>query len=97
MMTTTPPSNGTIHEVPDDLRQILSDSAALLERWSHLTPLARNERICRVTIVKQEKTRAEHLQRLVDEVGKGKKRPCCRPGCPHHRDSAQKWFVGMKK
>jgi hypothetical protein len=26
----------------------------------------------------------------------GKKRPCCWPGCPHRRPSAQKWF-GSKR
>jgi hypothetical protein len=33
-----------------------------------LTPLARNERICRVTIVKKPETRADHIYRLTQDL-----------------------------
>lgn len=26
------------------------------------------------------------------DILKGKKTPCCWPGCPHRRESAKKWF-----
>ena len=73
-------SVGTYHdEVPTDMVQALRAHPDVLELWNHLTPLARNEWICWVTIVKQNKTRSEHIIRLIEEVGNGKKRPCCRP------------------
>lgn len=83
---------GVVHKVPDDLKEVLLSKTELLEKWNKLTPLARNEWICWVTIVKQEKTRKEHIQRLSKEIIEGKKRPCCWPGCLHRRPNAQKWF-----
>lgn len=79
------------------MTSVLLSNTDVLEKWNTLTELARNEWICRVTIVKKEETRAEHLVRLVEDISKGKKRPCCRPGCPHRRESAKKWFPGMNK
>ena len=67
-------------------------SIQITRRWESLAPLARNEWICWVTIVKKEETRKEHLTRLKEDLLKGKRRPCCWPGCPHRRESAKKWF-----
>lgn len=61
-------SGGVVHEMPDDLREVLIARPELLVVWNSLTPLARNERICRVTIVKKEETRAEHLVRLGEDL-----------------------------
>lgn len=83
---------GVVHNVPDDLKEVLRSNEELLEKWNNLTPLARNEWICWTTIVKQDKTRLEHIKRLSEEILDGKKRPCCWPGCPHRRPNAQKWF-----
>ncbi|HWK58281.1 MAG TPA: YdeI/OmpD-associated family protein [Parapedobacter sp.] len=91
-MTTIAIEEGVVHEVPDDLKKALRTNPELLEKWNKLTPLARNEWICWTTIVKQEKTRAEHIKRLGEDIVEGKKRPCCWPGCPHRRPNAQKWF-----
>lgn len=85
-------AQGVVHDVPEDLQQVLLSNFELLEKWDKLTPLARNEWICWTTIVKQEKTRKNHIQRLQEEVLDGKKRPCCWPGCPHRNPKAQKWF-----
>ncbi len=85
-------STGVVHEVPDDLKETLLANPDILEKWNSLTSLARNEWICWVTIVKKDRTRKEHLVRLCEDLQKGKKRPCCWPGCPHRRDSAKKWF-----
>ena len=90
-------SSGTVHRAPNDLRAILLASPEVLLIWNGLTPLARNEWICYVTIVKKAETRANHIHRLQEELIKGKKRPCCWPGCPHHRPEAQKWFTPKKK
>ena len=83
---------GVIHSVPPDLKEVLASHADVLEKWNKLTPLARNEWICWVTIVKKPETRKEHLVRLQEDILKEKKRPCCWPGCPHRRESAKKWF-----
>ena len=90
-------SQGTIHKLPSDLRKILSSSPKILEKWENLTPLARNEWICWITIVKKYETRKEHIARLREDLLKGKKRPCCWPGCPHRRPNAKKWFGNNKK
>ena len=89
-------ATGVVHVVPKDLRTLLQSNADLLEIWNGLTPLARNEWICWVTIVKKDETRAEHLKRLCEDLRKGKRRPCCWPGCPHRRPNAQKWFDKKK-
>lgn len=94
MKTNQHPINTSfLHEVPDDIQKLLGSDPTLSEYWDRLTPLARNEWICWVTIVKTNKTRLEHLVRLREDMLKGKKRPCCWPGCPHRRESAKKWFV----
>ncbi|MEI7653483.1 MAG: YdeI/OmpD-associated family protein [bacterium] len=91
-MSDHPANTNFLHEMPDDIQAILCSDAELTKLWDGLTPLARNEWICWVTIVKTEKTRQEHLIRLKEDLLKGKRRPCCWPGCPHRRESAKKWF-----
>lgn len=83
---------GICHRVTQDIREILRSDEKLLEKWNSLTPIARNEWICWVTIVKQEKTRKEHLKRLKSDILKGHKRPCCWPGCPHRNPNSKKWL-----
>jgi uncharacterized protein YdeI (YjbR/CyaY-like superfamily) len=80
------------HDTPDKLQAALDGDPALLARWDNLTPLARNEWICWMTSPKKQETRDAHLARLQEEVLAGKRRPCCWPGCPHRRSSAQKYF-----
>ncbi|HTO14730.1 MAG TPA: YdeI/OmpD-associated family protein [Edaphocola sp.] len=89
-------SGGVVHEVPNDIREALMVNADLINKWNHLTPIARNEWICWTTIVKKQETRKEHIDRLCAEVLEGKKRPCCWPGCPHRNSNAKKWFKGEK-
>lgn len=88
----TPPSFR--HRVPQDLEQVLTAEPAIKTLWHGLTPLARNEWICWLTIVKKTETRTEHLKRLQIDLLRGKRRPCCWPGCPHRRPGAGKWFGG---
>jgi uncharacterized protein YdeI (YjbR/CyaY-like superfamily) len=83
---------GILHEIPGDMEMALKADADNIERWNKLTPIQRNEWICWVTIVKKPETRAEHIYRLIEEMKEGKRQPCCWPGCPHRRPSAQKWF-----
>lgn len=95
MTQKTPILAGAVHEVPDDIQAVLLWDKELLQLWNALTPLARNEWICWVTIVKKAETREEHIHRLCEDIKKGKKRPCCWPGCPHRRESAKKWFPNL--
>ena len=85
-------AQGVVHHTPKDMREVLLSSSALLDTWNGLTPLARNEWICWVTIVKKAETRKEHLVRLCSDLLKGKRRTCCWPGCHHRRPNAKKWF-----
>ncbi len=76
-------AQGVVHTVPEDLKKLLTTDKKLLMLWNALTPLARNEWICYVTVVTKEETRAKHILRLKTDLEKGKKRPCCWPGCSH--------------
>lgn len=91
-MPKTPPATGVVHTVPADMRELFRADPDVLEKWNGLTPLARNEWICWVTIVKQPETRAAHIVRMKEELLEGKRRPCCWPGCPHRNPNAAKWF-----
>jgi uncharacterized protein YdeI (YjbR/CyaY-like superfamily) len=88
---------GTLHPIPEDMFKSLTSDEVLVSLWNSLTPLARNEWICYVTIVKKAETRAGHIERLRADILAGKKRPCCWPGCPHHRPSAGKYFKTKKE
>lgn len=79
-------SGGVVHRVPEDLKKALTADAKALTIWEGLTPLARNEWICWVTFVKKEETRKEHVQRAVQELKEGVRRPCCWIGCIHRKD-----------
>jgi uncharacterized protein YdeI (YjbR/CyaY-like superfamily) len=81
-----------MHEVPDDLLELLLPDAELLAKWNDLTPIQRNEWICWITIVKKPGTRAAHVRRTCSELKEGARQPCCWPGCPHRRPMASKWF-----
>lgn len=87
-MTTKAISGGTVHPLPNDLKQALLADADALEQWEDITPLARNEWICWTVSVKQQKTRDEHVVRVVEELKQGMRRPCCWVGCIHRTDKA---------
>lgn len=87
-MPTSAISSGTVHTVPSDLREALTSDRAALAAWEDLTPLARNEWICWVTFVKKAETRKEHVERLINELKEGVRRPCCWLGCIHRTDKA---------
>jgi uncharacterized protein YdeI (YjbR/CyaY-like superfamily) len=91
-------SGGTAHKLPTDLRKALSSDPKALAAWEDITPLARNEWICWTVSVKQQKTRDDHVKRVVSELKEGMRRPCCWLGCIHRADKAmsatQKWVLG---
>lgn len=76
-------SQGVSHTLPADLKKALSSSPKAVLTWQDITPLARNEWICWTISVKKVETRAEHIKRAIEDLAKGKRRPCCWPGCPH--------------
>jgi hypothetical protein len=79
-------ADGTVHKMPADLRKALTAAPAAREAWQSLTPLARNEWICWTVTVKQQKTRDDHVRRVVSELKEGMRRPCCWLGCIHRTD-----------
>ncbi len=79
-------SGGVVHTVPKDLEKALRGHSQSSLAWENLTPLARNEWICWVESVKKEETRLQHIERLVADLAKGKRRPCCWYGCIHRTD-----------
>lgn len=81
-------TGGIVHKMPADLQKALISDKSALEKWESLTPLARNEWICWTVTVKQQKTRDEHVKRVVAELKEGKRRPCCWIGCIHRTDKA---------
>ncbi len=88
-------ATGVAHKVPADLGKVLVSWDKILDAWNDLTPLARNEWICWVTLVKKEETRKNHIERLRSDMIKGKRRPCCWAGCPHRVSSRQnliQWY-----
>jgi uncharacterized protein YdeI (YjbR/CyaY-like superfamily) len=84
--------SGPVHKPPPDLRKAVGSEVVARTAWKDLTPLARNEWICWVISAKQEATRRRRIERVIEELKAGKRRPCCWPGCPHRRPSAKKWF-----
>lgn len=80
---------GTVHTVPADLRQALTDDDPALAAWSDITPLARNEWICWVEDAKKDDTRERRIQRTHTELVEGKRRPCCWPGCSHREKNGR--------
>jgi len=101
MTTVTKLSDGTVHELPADLRTALLADAAAAKLWEDITPLARNEWICWTIAPKQQKTRDDHVRRVVSELKDGMRRPCCWIGCIHRTDKAVspsvKWALSRTK
>lgn len=81
-------AGGTVHPMPADLKKALTAAPKARAVWATLTPLARNEWICWTITVKQQKTRDEHVKRVVSELQEGMRRPCCWIGCIHRKDKA---------
>lgn len=74
---------GTVHIIPKDLENALVNAPKALEAWEDITPLARNEFICWVEMAKMIETRSRRVQRTIEELEEGKRRPCCWAGCIH--------------
>jgi len=71
------------HTLPLDLKSALSSDNPSLLRWKNITPLAKNEFICWVISAKKPETRKRRVQRTLQQLNDGKRRPCCWGGCSH--------------
>jgi len=99
-MTTKGISDGTVHDLPTDLRKALTADRKALLVWEDITPLARNEWICWTISLKTSEKRKEHVDRVVSELKEGMRRPCCWIGCTHRTDKklspSQKFVLGKR-
>jgi uncharacterized protein YdeI (YjbR/CyaY-like superfamily) len=76
-------ASGLVHKLPPDLRaKIISDPQAF-EAWEAISSIARNEWICWTESAKKAETRTRRIERAIEDLSGGKRRPCCWPGCPH--------------
>lgn len=76
-------SSGLIHKIPNDFKEVLSSSKKSLLTWEDITPLARNEWICWIISPKKIETRKRRIRIAIENLNKGKRRPCCWSGCVH--------------
>lgn len=76
-------AGGVVHTMPEDFKRAISADATVLALWQDITPLARNEWICRVISPKQAETRKRRIAVGLHKMRKGMRRPCCWAGCPH--------------
>jgi hypothetical protein len=53
-------SSGVVRELPADLKKALASSRALAA-WENITPLVRNEWICRIESAKKAETRSRRI------------------------------------
>ena len=83
---TTKISEGTVHELPGDLKAAINAEPKVHTLWEDITPLARNEFICWVENAKQIETRKRRVRRTCEELLEGNRRPCCWIGCIHRKD-----------
>lgn len=93
-------SGGTVHNLPADLREALAGDTKALALWEDITPLARNEFICWIENAKQIETRNRRIKRSLEDLGNGKRRPCCWLGCIHRTDKSispsVQWVLSKK-
>jgi uncharacterized protein YdeI (YjbR/CyaY-like superfamily) len=76
-------AGGVVHILPADVGKNLKATPAVLAVWERITPLARNEWICWIESAKKVETRQRRIERMNEDLIKGKHRPCCWAGCPH--------------
>ena len=83
MANERPIRGGTVHDLPEDLKEALERKSQALATWEDITPLARNEWICWIQSPKKPETRRKRIEWGCSNLEDGKRRPCCWPGCPH--------------
>ncbi|WP_292051911.1 MULTISPECIES: YdeI/OmpD-associated family protein [unclassified Brevundimonas] len=86
--TSEPIAQGVVHAVAPDLETAIRADGQAFALWQGLTPLGRNEFICWVEDAKQVATRQKRIERTLEALKEGKRRPCCWAGCVHRTDKA---------
>jgi uncharacterized protein YdeI (YjbR/CyaY-like superfamily) len=77
-------------KVPAGLRKALATSPRAKETWNDITPLARRDWILWIVTGKLAETRKRRIEKGIDMLSKGKRRPCCFGGA--------KWIMkGLEK
>lgn len=76
-------SSGVVHLIPTDFKTYLLKKSDARDAWENITPLARNEWICWIESAKKQETRNRRIQRALEDLSGGKRRPCCWAGCIH--------------
>lgn len=76
-------SSGVVHDLSQEMKKSILADQEVHTKWESLTPLARNEYICWVTSAKKQETQEKRIKWMCEDLKKGKRRPCCWPGCPH--------------
>lgn len=64
-------------EVPNDLKEALSQTPKAFAVWTDTTPTARRDWINWMTSGKKAETRTIRLGKMIDMLSKGKRRVCC--------------------
>ncbi|MBL8882674.1 MAG: YdeI/OmpD-associated family protein [Hyphomicrobium sp.] len=82
-MTALKIASGVVHKLPPDLRARLAADPQALRAWEDISSIARNEWICWIESAKKAETRMRRIERAIEDLSVGKRRPCCWPGCPH--------------
>src|SRR5689334_20947281 len=88
------------HKIPNDLKKVIESSKKAKAAWESITPLAKNEFICWVEDAKNESTRVGRIERTLNDLINGKRRPCCWIGCIHRSDKkispSVQWVLNKK-
>lgn len=88
-------SDGNIHKLPDDVKEMILKTPKVHQLWEDITPLARSEWICWMTSGAKAETRIKRIEVGKSKMLGGMRRPCCWQGCPHNPN--RKPFVPNKK
>ncbi len=63
--------------MPPDLRKALTRTPAAATAWKSLTPIGRRDFIDWIASAKQVETRTRRIEKALDMLQNGKRRPCC--------------------
>ena len=63
--------------MPDDLREALAAAPAAEAAWEGLTLISRRDFVAWINEAKQGDTRKRRIGRCIENLVKGKRRPCC--------------------
>ncbi|WP_432263865.1 YdeI/OmpD-associated family protein [Hyphomicrobium denitrificans] len=64
-------------------RSRLASNSQALEAREDISSVARNEWIYWIESAKKVDTRTRRIERAIEDLSRGKRRPCCWPGCRH--------------